>query len=103
MTLLEKVYVNLDKQPTWSHISVGRDSYISMRPVLNCFAILGKTSIPSIEIIVSDQHLSRKYGGSAALDPDAQAQWAEIRLTLDEKRKWVEKVKLAIRGSQSLV
>ena len=103
MTLLEKVYVNLDLWPTWPTFSVDRDRDIAMQPVLNCFAILGKTSIPSIEIIVSDKHLSSKYGGSAALDPATQAQWAEIRWSLEEKRKWVEKVKLAIRGSQSLV
>ena len=104
MTLLEKVYVNLDQWPTWPTISVDRERYIdAMQPVLNCLAILGKTSTPSIEIIVSDQHLSNKFGGSAALDPGTQAMWAEIRWTLEEKRKWVEKVKLAIRASQLLV
>ena len=97
MTLLERLYVNLDQRNTWPSINVDGDRRLFMQPLLNCFATLGKASTRSIEIIVSDRYLSSKYGGLVSLDAATQAQWAEIRWTVGEKRKWVKKMKLAIQ------
>ena len=100
MALLEKVNVNLDQRSTWPRINSEGDRHMFMDRLLNCFAILGKTSTRSIEIVVSDQYLSRKFGG---WDPVLQAYWAATRWTVEEKREWVEKVKLSIQDRQSLV
>lgn len=100
MALLEKVNVNLDQRSTWPRINSEGDRDMFMHRLLNCFAILGKTSTLSIEIIVSDRYLSRKFGG---WDPGLQSHWAAIRWTVEEKREWVEKVKLTIQDRQSLV
>ena len=102
MALLEKIYVNLNQRSIWPGINIDGDK-IFMHRLLNCFAILGKTSTRSIEIIVSDRHLSNKFGGLVAWNPATQAPWAEIRWTVEEKREWVEKVKLAIQNRQSSV
>ena len=103
MTLLEKVYINLDQRSTWPSINVDGDRHVFMHRLLNCFAILGKTSTQSIEIIVSDRDLSSKFGRLIAWNPATQAQWAAIRWTVEEKREWVEKVKLAIQNRQSSI
>ena len=100
MALLEKVNVNLDQRSTWPRINSEGDRHMFMHRLLNCFAILGKTSTRSIGIVVSDRYLSRKFGG---WDPVLQAYWAATRWTVEEKREWVEKVKLTIQDRQSLV
>ena len=103
MTLLEKVYINLDQRSTWPGINVDGHRHIFLPRLLDSLAILGNTSTRSIEIIVSDRHLSSKFGRLVVWNPAFQAQWAEIRWTLEEKRDWVEKVKMAIQDRQSLV
>ena len=100
MALLEKIYVNLNQRSTWPGTNVDGDRHIFMHDLLKCFAILGKTSARTIEIIVSDRHLSSKFGGIVAWNPATQVQWAAIRWTVEEKREWVEKVKLAIQNRQ---
>ena len=94
MTLLDRVYVNVDQRTTWP--SINGVGYISMQPLLDCFDVLGKASTRSIEIIVSDRHLSRKYG---RWDPATREQWAKIRWTMEVKRKWVEKIIVAIQDN----
>ena len=95
MTLLDRVYVNVDQQTSWPRINVYGHSHMCMQPLLNYFDILGKLSTRSIEIILSDRHLSSKYGGWGSTIREG---WAEFRWTMEMKRKLVEKVKLAIQN-----
>ncbi|KAF6221860.1 hypothetical protein HO133_001828 [Letharia lupina] len=97
MTLLEKVYINVDQRPNWSICADAEQKEAAMRPVLDCLAILGKTPAKSTMIVVSDRHLSRMSDANLA---GASTAWISCRWTVEEKKMWVEEVKLAIQDTQ---
>lgn len=97
MTLLEKVYINVDQRPNWSICADAEQKEAAMRPVLDCLAILGKTPAKSTMIVVSDRHLSRMSDANLG---GASTAWIPYRWTVEEKRMWVEEVKLAIQDTQ---
>ena len=91
MTRLKTLYINVDQRPGWSTSSDAKEKEISMRPVMNNLAILGKAPAKSTIIILSDRDLARY--------PDSRTSSAQD-WTMDEKRMWVQEVKLAIQDMQ---
>ena len=93
MTLLDKVYINVDQHPNWCLSDDPREKREAMRPVLDCLAILGIAPAKSTTIIVSDQYLS---GASDEILMSAPPHWITDRWTVKEKRLWVAGVESAI-------
>lgn len=103
MTLLKKVYVNLDERSTQFRFDyVNGERHISLRPLQDCLAILSGASTRSIEIVVSDRHLSSKFGRLVTWDPDTQAWGPQWRCTVEEKIDWAEEVEFGIQDRQSM-
>lgn len=91
MTRLKTLYINVDQRPFWSTSSDAIEKERSMRPVMNNLAILGKAPAKSTMIILSDRFLARHPQTSIS----STQGW-----TMDEKRLWVQEVKLAIQDVQ---
>ncbi|KAM0799971.1 hypothetical protein BDR22DRAFT_272788 [Usnea florida] len=93
MTRLKTLYINVDQLPSWSTSSDAREKEKSMRPVFNNLAILGKAAAESTIITLSDRYLAQYPHHTI---------WSTPRWTMDEKRLWVQEVRLAIQDVQVL-
>ena len=91
MTRLKALYIHVDQRPSWSTSFDAIEKERSMRPVLNNLAILGKAAAESTIITLSDRYLAQYPQHTTPSTP---------RWTMDEKRLWVQEVRLAIQDVQ---
>ena len=96
MTLLDTIYINMDQPPLWVTCDDAEQKEKDMKPLLDCFAIIGKPA-KSTTIVVSEQYLSRNpeclmYAPSSLITQHS---------TVEEKRKWVAEAKLTMKDLQS--
>ena len=88
MTLLKTIYITVDQRPGWSVNADYRQKLLSMEPVLDCLATLGKNyPSKSIMIVLGDQNFAISSHNIGLMSRC----W-----TLREKRDWVGMVKSAI-------
>lgn len=97
MTLLDRVYINVDQRPNFFQSEQDEQKKSAMRPVLDCLANLGKTSAKSIMIVMSTQFISRFADGISVRVPSV---WIGRLWSVEEKRLWVAEVKSAIEDMQ---
>ena len=95
MTLLEKVYINVDQKPHWSTSDDDGQGISEMTPVWRCLLILGKKPIKSTTIMMSDRFLARSSATflSRLSHFDIASRWC-----LWQKKLWAEGIKKAIQG-----
>ena len=91
MTRLKTLYINLDQGLNWSTSYDAIEKERSMRPVMDSLAILGKSPAKSTIIILSDRGQARHPHSTYSSTP---------RWTMDEKRLWVQEVRLAMQDVQ---
>ena len=91
MTRLKTLYINVDQRLNWSTSYDVVKQERSMRPVLNSLAILGRAPAKSTIIILSDRDLARYEQHTTSSTP---------RFAMDEKRLWVQEVRLAMQDVQ---
>ena len=91
MTRLKTLYINVDQLPSWSTSFDAIEMERSMRPVFDNLTILGKAAAESTIITLSDRYLAQYPQHTTSSTP---------RWTMDEKRLWVQEVRLEIRDVQ---
>ena len=97
MTLLEKVFINVDQKPYWSISDDDDQKILAMKPVMICLAILRNTPIKSAAIVVSDRFLARSSATSLSRlsNFDIECRWC-----LWVKKLWADAIKEGILGRQ---